>query len=117
MNSSSAVLKTINKFQRIPKAQKELFAALVEDNQKMEERIAAIENKVETVITEQRAQKDSIDRLSELVKTSIEQKESTVNLLRQLFGNKWFWFWFIVFTVIVGGGSVAELANIVHIGG
>lgn len=117
MNNSSAVLKTINKLGRIPKAQKELFSALVEDNQKMEERIVKVEDKVDKVIVEQQAQRASIDRLSELVKTSINQKESTVNLLKMLFSNKWFWFWFIIFTIIVGGGSVAELANIVHIGG
>jgi hypothetical protein len=117
MNNSSAVLKTINKLGRIPKAQKELFTALVEDNQKMEERIAKVEDKVDKVIVEQQAQRVSIDRLSELVKASINQKESTLNLLKMLFSNKWFWFWFIVFTIVVGGGSVAELASIVHIGG
>lgn len=117
MNNSSAVLSTINKFQKLPKAQKELFSATIEDIQKMDERIASIENKVETVITEQMEQRKSIDRLSDLIKASIEQKNSLTSLLRILFSNKWFWLWFIVFVVVVGGGSVAELANVIHIGG
>lgn len=94
-----------------------VLSSLVEDVGKMEERITGLDKKVDGIEKKVDTLQVSVEQLSKLVEDSIEQRQRTVILFSDLIRNKWFWFWFIIFTIIIGGGSISELANIVHIGG
>ena len=104
----------------IPKAQKVLFATLVEDSKKMEERMATMEQKMSKL--EQKfdgiekkvdTMQDSVERLSVLVETAINQKQSLLKLICDLKDNKWFWIWVLIVTVIVSGVPLESLVNII----
>lgn len=104
----------------IPKAQKILFASIVEDSKKMEERMATMEQKMNNL--EQKfdgmekkvdTMQDSIERLSTLIEASINQKQSFVKLLGELKDNKWFWIWILIVTVIIAGVPLENLADLV----
>lgn len=104
----------------IPKAQKILFASIVEDNKKMEERMATMENKMN--ILEQKVDgiekkvdsvSDSVERLSTLIEASMNQKQSFIKLLSELKDNKWFWIWILIVTVIIAGVPLENIVGII----
>lgn len=101
----------------IPKSEKLVFSTIVEDIGKMEERITNLDKKVDCVEKKVDALQVSVEQLSKLVEDYVKQQRNIAILFSDLIKNKWFWFWLVVFTIIVGGGSISELANIVHIGG
>ncbi len=88
-----------------------------EDTEQMNKRITDIENKLDTVDRKVDNMQASITQLTKTVEASISAKQSITRLFSELLLNKWFWFWAIVITIMLGGGSLSELANIVHIGG
>lgn len=116
---SKNVLETIESLDAngLNEAQKTVLNGVIEDLSKMDERMAKIEKKVDNLEVKVDSIQASVDRIAKLVEVSISQKQSTSKLFAELIRNKWFWFWFIIFTIILGGGSIADLANIVHIGG
>lgn len=101
----------------IPKSERLVLSSVVEDIAKMEERITNLDKKVDCVEKKVDTLQISVEQLSKLVEEYVKQQRNTAILLSDLIKNKWFWFWFIIFTIVVGGGSISELANIVHIGG
>ena len=101
----------------IPKSEKLVLSIVVEKIEKMEERITNLDKKVDAVEKKVDTLQISVEQLSRLVEDYVKQQRSTTVLFSNLIKNKWFWLWFIIFTVVVGGGSISELANIVHIGG
>lgn len=121
MTKSEGALTAINGLgNSIPKAQKILFASIVEDNKKMEERMAevekkitSLEQKVDGVEKKVDTMQDSVERLSALVEASINQKQSFVKLLSELKDNKWFWIWVLIVTVIIAGVPLESLVNLV----
>lgn len=121
MTKSEGALNAISGLgSSIPKAQKVLFATLVEDSKKMEERMATMEQKMSKL--EQKfdgiekkvdTMQDSMERLSVLVETAINQKQSLLKLICDLKDNKWFWIWVLIVTVIVSGVPLESLVNII----
>lgn len=101
----------------IPKSEKLVLSSLVEDIGKMEERMTNLEKKVDGIEKKVDTLQVSVEQLSKFVEDCVRQQRNANLLFSDLIKNKWFWFWFIIFTIIVGGGSISELANIVHIGG
>lgn len=118
----------------IPKAERLLFTSLVEDNKKMEKRMTALEKKVDTidekvvtvdkkvdsVISDQQvfktqlsATQKSIDHLTTLVKTNIDQQKEKIRMFTKIFQNKWFWLFAIIAIILIAGGSAADLLGII----
>ena len=116
---ANGVWNAVNKIdgKDIPKSEKLVLSTIVEDIGKMEERITNLDKKVDCVEKKVDTLQISVEQLSKLVEEYVKQQRNTTILLSDLIKNKWFWFWFIIFTIIIGGGSISELANIVHIGG
>ena len=101
----------------IPKSEKLVLSTIVEDIGKMEDRITNLDKKIDGVEKKVDTLQFSVEQLSKSVKDYVNQQRTTAVLFSDLIKNKWFWVWFIIFTVVVGGGSIADLANIIHIGG
>lgn len=134
---SETVLETLKILDKdIPVAEKALFTSLVEDNKKLEERmtalekemkvnnnrIATVETKVDTVISDNQLIKahlmnnqSSLDQLNKLIQISIDQHKNRLKLLSGVLRNKWFWMALIIFMILVAGASVADLGGIIKI--
>lgn len=118
----------------IPKAERLLFTSLVEDNKKMEKRMTALEKKVDivdekvvtvdrkvdSVISDQQIirtqlsdNQKSIDHLTTLVKTSIDQQKEKMKMVSRILQNKWFWLFAIIAIILIAGGSAADLLGII----
>lgn len=121
MTKSEGALNAINGLgNSIPKAQKVLFSSIVEDNKKMEEKMAimekrmsSLEQKVDGIEKKVDSVSDSVERLTVLVEASINQKQSFIKLLSELKDNKWFWIWILIVTVIVAGVPLENLAGLI----
>lgn len=123
MTKTETVLSTLEKSgKKISGGEKLLFYALVEDTKKMEERMANLEQKVDSVISEQQGIKvqltntqTSIDRLSRLVETSIKLQKERTKVLAGMLHNKWFWIFAIIAIILIAGGSAADLLGVLKI--
>lgn len=121
MTKSEGALTAISEIgNKIPKAQKILFESIIEDNKKMEKRMAEVERKisgleqkVDGVEKKVDAMQDSVERLAALVEASINQKQSFIKLLSELKDNKWFWLWVLIVTVIIAGVPLESLVGLV----
>ena len=51
------------------------------------------------------------------IKKAVTQKKPRNKSWVSIFLKPWFWFWLVIFTVLVLGGSLADLSGIVHFGG
>lgn len=134
---SETVLETLKILDKeIPVAEKALFASLVEDTEKLEERmtalekemkvnndrIATVETKVDAVISDNQfiktqlmSNQSSLDQLNKLIQISIDQHKNRLKLLSAVLLNKWFWVALIILMILVAGASVADLAGIIKI--
>lgn len=127
---SETVLETLNILDKeIPAVEKALFTSLVEDNKKMEERMTAlekkvtdVEKKVDTVISDNQLIKNQLannqailEQLNKMVQASIDQHKNRLKVISGVLHNKWFWMALIIFMILVGGASVADLAGIIRI--
>ena len=125
---SEAVLETLNNLgKEFPAAEKALFTSLVDDNKKMEERMATLEKKVtdvekkmDTVISDNQVIKNqlannqvALDQLSKMIQVSIDQHKNRLKLISGVLHNKWFWMVIILLVLVLGGVDIAKLAGII----
>ena len=118
---SDGALEAINGLgNNIPKAQRILFSAIIEDSHNMEEKMdlmekkmSNLEQKVDGVEKKVDAMQESVDRLSTLIEASINQRQSFWKLLSELKDNKWFWIWILIITVILAGIPLGDLTGII----
>lgn len=125
---SEAVLETLTHLgKEFPAAEKALFTSLVDDNKKMEERMATLEKKVtdvekkmDTVISDNQVIKNqlannqiALDQLSKMIQVSIDQHKNRLKLISSVLHNKWFWMVVILLVLVLGGVDIAKLAGIV----
>ena len=125
---SEAVLETLNNIgEEFSAAEKTLFTSLVDDNKKMEERMATlekkvtdVEKKVDTVISDNQVIKNqlannqiALDQLSKMIQVSIDQHKNRLKLISTVLHNKWFWMVIILLVLVLGGVDIAKLAGIV----
>lgn len=125
---SEAVLETLNNLgEEFSAAEKTLFTSLVDDNKKMEERMATlekkvtdVEKKVDTVISDNQVIKNqlannqiALDQLSKIIQVSIDQHKNRLKLISAVLHNKWFWMVIILLVLVLGGVDIAKLAGIV----
>lgn len=103
---------------RIPKGQKAIFKALVDDNKKMEQRMTALEKTVSEVKTEVKQVKSDVQDvkaglsdLSDKIDTVINEKQSLWKFLGMLIKETRFWVWLIVLTLLIFGVTETDLLN------
>lgn len=116
---SDGALEAINGLgNNIPKAQRILFAAIIEDSHNMEQKMdimekkmSNLEQKVDGVEKKVDAMQGSVDRLSNLIEASINQKQSFWKLLSELKDTKWFWIWLLIITAVIAGLPIGELTG------
>lgn len=134
---SETVLETLKVLDKdLPPVEKVLYTSLVEDTKKLEERmtaiekevrsisgrVATVETKVDTVISDNQLIKTqimnnqaSLDQLNKLIQINIEQHRNRLKVISKVLTNKWFWFTLIIFMVLVAGASISDLAGIIKI--
>ena len=87
----------------IEKGTRVVLEALVKDGEEMKKRIDSIEEKVDRIC-------DDMADLKDLIKESIERKQSFIKLLSELFANPKFWIYLIVLTVLSFGVSLSDIS-------
>ena len=90
----------------IAKGTKIVLEALVKDGEEMKKRIDSIEEKVDRIC-------DDVSDLKDLVKESIERKQSFIKLLSELIKEPKFWIWFTILTVLAFGVSITDLKGLI----
>ena len=128
---SDTVLQTLKETNKeFSHAEELIFTSLVEDSKKMEERMTALEKKVDgvekkidSVLSDQKFVKEqlsstqsSIDNLTSLVKANIDQQKEKVKVFSSIFSNQWFWIFAIIAIILIAGGSATDLLGIIKIG-
>ena len=107
----------------IPKAERAVFSALVDDSKKMEKRMTALEKTVGEVKADvreiKRNQSDiqknvtdiqsDIKHLAKQVETAMSEKQNFWKFLSILIKEKKFWIWLIIITLLVFGVTEADL--------
>jgi hypothetical protein len=91
----------------IGKGTKIVLEALVKDGEEMRKRIDSIEEKVDRI-------GGDVSDLKDLVKKSIERKQSFIKLLSELFANPKFWIWFTIVSVLAFGVSITDLKGLIN---
>lgn len=94
---------------KIPKTQKAIFKAIVDDNKKMDERMTALEKTVSEVKSDVQDIKHSLGDLSEKIDTVINEKQSLWKFLGILITETRFWVWMIVLTLLIFGVKETDL--------
>ena len=107
---------------RIPKGQKAIFKALVDDNKKMEQRMTALEKTVSEVKAEVKLVKSDVQDvkiglsdLSDKIDTVINEKQSLWKFLGILVKETRFWVWLIVLTLLIFGVTETDLFKFLKI--
>ena len=72
----------------------------------MKKRIDSIEEKVDRIC-------DDVSDLKDLVKESIERKQSFIKLLSELIKEPKFWIWATILTVLAFGVSITDLKGLI----
>lgn len=104
----------------IPKAERAVFSALVDDTKKMEKRMTALEKTVAEVKADVREirknQNDIQNDIKNLVKqveTAINEKQSFWKFLGLLITEKKFWIWLIILTLLIFGVTESDLLKFI----
>lgn len=102
------VWETVNEVdgQDIGKGTRVVLEALVKDGEEMKKRIDSIEEKVDRICTD-------VSDLKDLVKESVERKQSFIKLLSELFQNPKFWVWATIVSVLAFGVSITDLKGLI----
>jgi tetrahydromethanopterin S-methyltransferase subunit G len=90
----------------IGKGTRIVLEALVKDGEEMKKRIDSIEDKVDKI-------SNDVSDLKELVKESIERKQSFIKLLSEVVHEAKFWLWVIILTVLAFGVSITDLKGLI----
>lgn len=100
----------------IPKTERTIFSALVDDTKKMEKRMTALEKTVAEVKSDVRDVKknvtsiqNDIKDLSKQVREVINEKQSFWKFLGILIKEKKFWIWLIILTLLIFGVTESDL--------
>ena len=108
------IVKDLGK--EIPKAQRTVFSALVDDTKKMEKRMIALEKTVSEVKADVRDVKrnvndiqNDIKTLTKQVQTAINEKQSFWKFLGILITEKKFWVWLIILTLLIFGVTESDI--------
>lgn len=94
---------------RLPKAEKTIFKALVDDSKKMEQRMTALEKTVSEVKSDVRDIKSDLKNLSKKIDTVINEKQNLWKFLGTLIKETRFWVWLIVLTLLIFGVTETDL--------
>lgn len=100
---------------RIPKGQKAIFKALVDDNNKMEQRMITLEKTVSEVKSDVQDIKHTLGDLSDKIDTVINEKQNLWKFLGILVTETRFWVWLIVITLLIFGVTETDLLNFLKI--
>jgi hypothetical protein len=87
----------------IAKGTRVVLEALVKDGEEMKKRIDSIEEKVDRIC-------DDMSDLKDLIKESIERKQSFIKLLSELIKEPKFWIYLIVLTILSFGVSLSDVS-------
>lgn len=93
----------------IPKSQKTIFKAIVDDNKKMEQRMTALEKTVSEMKSDVKNLNEKVENLCEKMDDFINKKLGFWNFLSNLIKEKRFWVWLIVLTLLIFGINETEL--------
>lgn len=121
------VLETLKNSKALSKAHKQIFDAFAEDNQRMEERMVNLENKVDTVLAEQASlkaaineQSKSIDRLVRIIEEKKEKDEKEQLTAKEIFlalvNKTGFWVVLIMLIALVFGVTLTDLSTFLKVG-
>lgn len=116
---SKDVLETVSSVggKTISKVQKMVLESLVEDVGKVDDKIMALEKKVENLEKKFDEKftglQSEIKDLSDLVKQSIDRRNRFWNFLSELIKQPKFWIWITIFTVLAYGVSIADLKGLI----
>lgn len=127
MKSEAALDIVKNLGNDIPKAERTIFSALVDDTKKMEKRMTALEKTVSEVKSDVREIKKnqtdiyknvndihkSMQHLSDQVERVINEKQSFWKFLSILIKEKKFWIWLIIFTLLIFGVTESDLLKFI----
>ncbi len=104
----------------IPKAERAVFSALVDDTKKMEQRMTALEKTVAEVkddVREIRKNQNDIQNdikdLTKQVEFVINEKQSFWKFLGLLITERKFWVWLIVLTLLIFGVTESDLLKFI----
>ena len=100
---------------RIPKGQKAIFKALVDDNNKMEQRMITLEKTVSEVKSDVQDIKHTLGDLSDKIDAVINEKQNLWKFLGILVTETRFWVWLIVITLLIFGVTETDLLNFLKI--
>lgn len=95
----------------IPKGQKAIFSAIVEDNKKMEQRMSALEKTVSEVKNDVRDIKNDLKDVSRKIEKVINEKQSLWKFLGLLVKETRFWVWLIIVTLLIFGITSTDLSK------
>lgn len=93
----------------IPKGEKTIFKALVDDNKKMDQRMTALEKTVSEVKSDVKNIKDQVEDLCKKMDDFINKKVGFWNFLSSLITEGRFWVWLIVLTLLIFGVTETDL--------
>lgn len=120
MKSEQALDIVKNLGNDIPKAERAVFSALVDDTKKMEKRMTALEKTVAEVKADVREirknQNDIQNDIKNLVKqveTVINEKQSFWKFFGLLITEKKFWIWLIILTLLIFGVTDSDLLKLI----
>lgn len=116
MKSEQALDIVKNLGNEIPKAERTVFSALVDDTKKMEKRMTALEKTVAEVKSDVRDIKknqndiqNDIKDLMKKVDDAMNEKQSFWKFLGLLITEKKFWVWLIILTLLIFGVTESDL--------
>lgn len=98
----------------IPKSQKTIFKAIVDDNKKMEQRMTALEKTVSEVKSDVKNIKAQVGDLSKKMDDFINKKLGFWNFLSNLIKENRFWIWLIVLTLLIFGVTEIDLSKLLQ---
>ena len=116
MCKQRSVLETIKQMKgrgRMSAAQIKLAEAQIEDYIEMKKEILEIKNDVSDLKKDNAGLNTKVDTITAKLDLLIQQSENKplLKILSDLKDNKFFWFWFILITLIICGVNISEIIS------